>query len=88
LLELNKLDKKVSFEKFTNQNIIQGKNNELDKSVDSAFSYEKLIENGDHYYISDSSELGFKHRIKKNSNVSTSKSNKILIVYNNRKNKK
>lgn len=71
MLELNKLDTKISFDKFSNKNTIQAKSSKLDKSVDSAFSYEKLVENGDHYYISDSSEVGFKHRIEKNSNLST-----------------
>ncbi len=75
MLELNKLDKKVSFDKFSKlskQDFNQGNKNELDKSVESAFSYEKIIDNGDYFYISDSSEMGFKDKIKKNNNVLSS----------------
>lgn len=68
---MNKLDKIVSFDKFRNQKIDQGQYNELDKSVISDYSFEKYIENGDHYYISDSSELGTKKRAKKYSSVPT-----------------
>lgn len=71
MLELNKLDKKISFDKFTNSNLQQHENNDLDKSVNSIYSVEKFIENGDHYYISDSSVLGYNHKLEKHTNETT-----------------
>ena len=67
---MNKFEKIESFDKLSNQNFNQGEYSVLDKSVRSDYSFEKFIENGVHYYISDSSELGIKKRPEKCSSVS------------------
>lgn len=65
LLESNKIDKKISFDKFYNKSPNKIDNHELNKSMISAVPLDNLSQNGEHFYISDSPDFSLRNKLRK-----------------------
>lgn len=63
LLESNKLDNKICFDKFNYNSPQKRDNNESNKSVASGVPLDNMSNNGDHFYISDSPDFSLKNKL-------------------------
>jgi len=73
LIESNKLDNEICFDKFNQNTSSKHDNNEFDKSIISGLNLENTSQNADYFYISESPDFSLKNKLRRVSVIIKSK---------------
>lgn len=65
LMESNKIDKKIAFDRLNNESPQKIGNIDLNKSTVSGHPLDNLSHNGEHFYISDSPDFSIKNNLRR-----------------------